>query len=690
MRNDTGTETITVVNGVTNRHLLADGLAPLKPFADQIGQLGVALDQLVQFEDQEISHSAQKLKHQLDGLEPAITMIGQVKSGKTTLVNAMAGWPDLLPADVNPWTSVVTSLHLDPGAERPKTVARFKFFNTNEWERLLHKGGRLGELANRAGADDEYEKIRAQIEAMREKSRTRLGKKFELLLGQKHEYGYFDKNLIERYICLGDFIDADEDFGEIDEGQGRFADITKSADLYLKAEAIPAKLCIRDTPGVNDTFMMREQVTIRAIRDSRICVVVLSAHQALSSVDMALIRLISNIQSRDVVIFVNRADELRDPAVQIPEIRASIQQTLIDQDGPADAKIIFGSAYWATRALADDVAAMAPESRKALDNLAQSMTDDVAGKDLTETAWTLSGLPELYEVLAERVSKGVGREALERISRGAINLAGSVNVSQALVIRGSEQGTRLAMDKPTITAAMDRIKARYMEALKGELDALSAAFNDRLDRAHHSFLDRATASLISHLETHGEKAVWSYSPTGLRLLLRSSYSVFGKNANARAKRLFDGSAAACSKLYERAFGGMLEEVRIEAPPCPPVPPPVFLSQTIALDIKGSWWSSWWRRRRGYRAYTDSFQEMIQAETDSLIGSMKNDQAPEICDEILRTFGEFLDDQRKMILNLTDKANLSEAELRDMLEDPAERERRENLEATMAILSRYAA
>ena len=42
---------------------------------------------------------------------------------------------------------------------------------------------------------------------MREKSRARLGRKFELLLGQSHEYGYFDKNLIERYICLGDLFD---------------------------------------------------------------------------------------------------------------------------------------------------------------------------------------------------------------------------------------------------------------------------------------------------------------------------------------------------------------------------------------------------------------------------------------------------------------------------------------------------
>ena len=81
----------------------------------------------------------------------------------------------------------------------------------DEWDRLLQKGGRLGELAQRADAGGELEKIRGQIEMMREKSRRRLGRKFELLLGQEHEYGYFDRNLLERYVCLGDdFVDEDE------------------------------------------------------------------------------------------------------------------------------------------------------------------------------------------------------------------------------------------------------------------------------------------------------------------------------------------------------------------------------------------------------------------------------------------------------------------------------------------------
>jgi hypothetical protein len=136
-------------------------------------------------------------------------MIGQVKAGKTSLVNAMVGRPGLLPADINPWTSVITSLHVSPRIRESAQHAKFSFFSEEEWSNLLNRGGRVGELARRAGADKELETVRAQLEEMREKSRQRLGKSFELLLGQQHDYGYVDPELVERYVCLGDDVDPD-------------------------------------------------------------------------------------------------------------------------------------------------------------------------------------------------------------------------------------------------------------------------------------------------------------------------------------------------------------------------------------------------------------------------------------------------------------------------------------------------
>jgi hypothetical protein len=104
----------------------------------------------------------------------------------------------------------------------------------------------VGELARRAGADKELETVRAQLEEMREKSRQRLGKSFELLLGQQHDYGYVDPELVERYVCLGDDVDP---VHEPDNGQGRFADITKSAELFLSQKGLSGPCACATRPA---------------------------------------------------------------------------------------------------------------------------------------------------------------------------------------------------------------------------------------------------------------------------------------------------------------------------------------------------------------------------------------------------------------------------------------------------------
>ncbi|MGB3148553.1 MAG: dynamin family protein, partial [Paracoccaceae bacterium] len=382
---------------------MQDGLERLASLRTELDELKDTLLDIDAASGAEDDKLVGKITHLLKEFEPSITMIGQIKSGKTSLVNAMAGRPGLLPADVNPWTSVVTSLHLNLPRDDDAAVASFRFFNAGEWEHLVTNGGRMGELSMRAGADEELQKVHKQVAEMREKTRARLGRKFELLLGQRHDYRYLDDELMQRYVCLGDDF---EDLSPTDQ-QGRFADITKSADLYLSAPSIPLPLCIRDTPGVNDTFMMREQITIKALRESRLCVVVLSASQALSSVDMGLIRLISNVKSEGIVIFVNRIDELSDPASQLPDIRDSIEATLAKMNGPTKPRIVFGSAYWANAAITGELDALVEDSAAALQNLARSQKGS-RKIDLTDPAevWKLSGLPELFSVLSERIVQG--------------------------------------------------------------------------------------------------------------------------------------------------------------------------------------------------------------------------------------------------------------------------------------------
>ncbi|MDJ1006662.1 MAG: dynamin family protein [Paracoccaceae bacterium] len=666
--------------------LLSGTFKCFQPFRDKVADLSEALDKLIEIGDDTTAKAARRLGHQLAQVEPSVTMIGQVKAGKTSLVNAMVGWPGLLPADVNPWTSVVTSLRLAPDSKPEDQAAAFTFFDEGEWGRLVDRGGRVGELAERAGAAEELDKVRAQVEDMRRKSERRLGRKFEMLLGQSHDYGYIDTDLVERYVCLGDDFETDT---ETSTTQGRFADITKSADLTLHVPGVPMKLCIRDTPGVNDTFMMREQITIRAIRESRMCVVVLSAHQALSTVDMALIRLISNVKSREVIIFVNRIDELQDPANEVPQIRASIEKTLAEHQGPEGVEILFGSAGWANTALSGAFDEMSEASSNALLNWADEELRVPAEKlSIQEVIWELSGLPALYRAIAERVDEGAGGEAVEKAARSAINLANGVRAAAGY--DGLPISTGGAnVDTEALRRAFAKIETAAGSGFDSELDAAVEDFERRLDRSHRSFLERATSSLLAHLESEGDGVVWEYDPTGFRVLLRSAYQVFGRNLASTAKRELGKAAKELETLYQSSFGLADGSFKIEAPRPARMPPPVLLGQTIALDLKGSWWSRWWQRRRGYSNYAMDFAQMIEGETLPIIDALRGDNARAIRNDAAQVMADFLSEQKSILENVLDK--LGETGGEDVsLAEPARKSQQDELERTVATLEKLAA
>lgn len=673
--------------------LLSQGFEGLREFVQAAGSLSEALTELKSLGNENTERRACRLLRQLETFEPSVTMIGQVKAGKTSLVNALIGVPDLLPADVNPWTSVVTSVHLHPNTPDFKPCATFQFFDANEWDRLVSGGGRIGELASRAGADAELEKIKRQVAEMREKTRKRLGRKFELMLGQRRDYGFFDKALIERYVCLGEDLD-DDPSAQVKDDQGCFADITKSADLTMQRDSLPIRLCYRDTPGVNDTFMMREQITIRAIRDSRICVVVLSAHQALSSIDMALIRLISNVQSRDVVIFVNRVDELPDPGNQIPQIRDSICATLKTYKVPQDVQVVFGSALWALFALQQRVSELPRSSISALEQLAQEhrleLTHDtkvpVSSEDI---AWKLSGIPELQLAVSDRVVTSLGATLLQKVGASGRNLAYGLAAAGRIGARPVQHRKVQSLLPDIAQAELRKIVSEQMDELERQYDVLIAEFSDRMERAQDSFLDRATASLILHLETYGEMTPWTYDPAGLRVLLSSSHKVLARKSQTTFGATAKAASDRLSHLYFDAFALTAQDIEIIPPRAPQVPPPVTLGRTIALDLQASWWKRWWLQRRGYKAYARNFHELIRTETSPVITELRDDLAQQVKTEACGVLEVFLQEQVTVFETLARMQAANPDELNDYLSKSAPRHRQQLIEKTLLTLSEYA-
>lgn len=630
-----------------NAHLLAIGNEGLRPLAKAFGEARAVLARLSEGADQRYSKRAAMLLRQLDMFEPNVTLVGQVKAGKTALTNVLIGAPGLLPSDVNPWTSVVTGLHINSRNGPKGTKSEFTFFDGDEWNRLVSTGGRLGELAERAGSHEETERVHAQVVTMREQSKARLGPHFELLLGKSHKYGYYDNELIERYVCLGD---TDDSGNPADTHQGRFADITKTAEVYIDLPEYPGAICVRDTPGVNDTFMVREQITLRSLRGSEICLVVLSAHQALNTTDMALVRMISNFEKRQIILFVNRIDELPNPAQQIPEIRASIIATLKSRNAPHDCEIVFGSAKWAESALTGGVNELSDESQAALFDWAEA-NNTIAPDDPDSFLWMLSGVPELNRAINRRILEGSGKRLLDNIRSRVANLTSEI---------AAERSARQSYSVPGAARMEPAVMRREIETLAqnsiAELDTtterLRLDLRQRLDKLQASFLRRATDALIAHLERNGEQENWTYDATGLRVLLRSAYFQFASATKREIASVYSRTTVAIDGLYTKALGAEMPGLEIIPPAMPQIPPPVVVGRTIALDLTSSWWKRWWGKRRGIEAIAADYAGLIEAEVASIIDELERTQIADLFTSISTTMVEFLNEQREALMRLT--------------------------------------
>ncbi|WP_298850162.1 dynamin family protein [uncultured Ruegeria sp.] len=632
-----------------NDHLLSVGNEALAPMTSAMSSLTAQIDQLTEVADARSSARLATLKTRMENFTASVTMVGQVKAGKSSIVNILAGHPALLPSDVNPWTSVVTTLNINT---RPPgdTKAKFTFFEQEEWDNLMVGGGRLGELANRSGADDEMEDIRRQIGEMKAKSEERLGKHFDLILGQSHQYDHFDEELIQRYVCLGD-----EDDPDIDRKTGRFADVTKSAELFMDIPQYPVALKLCDTPGVNDTFMVREQITLRSLRGSEVCVVVLAASQALTTMDMALMRIIAQFENRQIILFVNRIDELSDPVNQVPEIRDRIQDTLKQNNIDTNTSVVFGSALWAEAALTGNPDILTEESRQALNTfyLAAGFGDQAPSLD---KIWALSGLPDLLLAMNERIAEGSGARLMDRVRHRARNIASQIRATAVAKHLSEGEGVARDLDGVSPEEAIATMSTEYEKKAADLTNALRDKVLERLNSAEASFVKRATDSLIAHLEKNGEQGTWQYDPAGLRTLQKAAYFSFARAMRKDAGALYATAAADVEALYQKILGNHLGEFSIEAPIVPRVPPPLGIGRTIALDLQSTWWRRWWQRRKGFEAYAADYTRLIASEANSITKDIEENQIAAVLENVRAILTDFMREQKETLLSISSSAD----------------------------------
>lgn len=288
----------------------------------------------------------------LKNLKPSIAFVGQIKAGKSRLINGFTGQAEFLPSDVNPWTTVITDMHFGHPSGRTNG-AEFHFFDNRQWQALIAEGEELRNMF--PDEEDSYkrEMIEEQVEAMKTRAKLRLGESYKHLLGQHHDLDELNSDDLARYVCAGD-DPTDENAYDPGSDRGLYSDITRKAEVYFDVGHFPYPVTVTDTPGVNDPLLIREEISRQYLKESDFFVVVLSAHQALSRADLKLFRLMQALELGQIVVFINRVDELGGGPDDAAKVNADVEYGLQQALGNSDIDVLMGSAQWAHYALTGD------------------------------------------------------------------------------------------------------------------------------------------------------------------------------------------------------------------------------------------------------------------------------------------------------------------------------------------------
>lgn len=623
-----------------------EGFAELNTFWEDLEAVETDIKQRIETSQDYLGEQLERIANRLHSFEPTVSIIGQIKAGKSTLLNAMVGQTDLLPSDVNPWTSVITGLHLNSRNRPDNTRALFRFFDAEEWDRLVETGGRLGEMAARAGFDSEVEEVREQVEQMRQTTEQRLGDEFHQLLGQSRAFPTIEKDTLDRYICYGDPEDIEDGATE-----GVYADLTKLADLYIDLPGYPRGLCFRDTPGVNDTFMMREQITLNAISESRMCVVVLSAHQALNTMDLALLRIICSVESREVLIFVNRIDELAAPATDIKKIERDIRFTLSRMGMVNPMTILFGSGYWANCALDDSCETMMASSRASL----AALYPDADLSDpaiLRSTALEASGVSALHREVARQIVNGPGKTLMDDVAAELAQVSEMDDMVNALATNGS--GPARTVDAAAITDQMLAVRASVLKGFDEKTAEERVDLQNRLERARDQFIETAVEALQSHIDAFGETDNWSHEPSGLRMMMRSACTASAAKLRRWGETALQDVADGVHEILQYELNVYDDSAATEFPNQPQHNAPTALAKTLSLDLQGSWWRKFWKVGGKNRAKT-RYSGLIEAEVSPIIEELLNDFFDGAADSTRAIVANYIGDQTRFIDAIVDAA-----------------------------------
>ncbi len=580
----------------------------------------------------------------LDRLTCRIGVIGQVKAGKSSLINGLIYKPGLLPTDVNPWTTAVTRIHFGRADAPAAVAAEFTFFEPDEWEQLAHGSGQLRDLTQRLVPGFKVELLHKHVEAMRCRSESRLGETLNSLLGKTHVFSLLSPEVLERYICASLPDSATEQ-------KGVYSDIVKTADLYFGSSDFGFPTTIIDTPGTNDPYLVRDELARRTLESAHLHIVVLTPQQALSPADLALLRILRGLNKNRIVVFLNRIDQLGDVTHDSAAVVKHIQENLRRELPGSDFPVVAGSAFWADTALRGsqaDIERAWTKARAYAQHLAQQARSSVAAvaaqndpaqndkEKLAESLFLCSGMPELFDVLARLTAESHPDHVLRRVLKSFCDLARIAENTARHELAFMESDDKSG-------SADEKLGDQELQAVDAEIKSMLSGLQERgnvlikdhcakideaLRRAMKSFSDAECEKLRSAIaevhsviaEQHHGNRVWSCDLALLRQRLEEALIAAYREAEQEMAKLESEVLPELQQTLKQ-FNPQWTSPKADVGAPSSVELPTIGTLSIVLELDEPWWKRWWRRGQASDRRAAALARMIENEFSAVAGTL---------------------------------------------------------------------
>jgi hypothetical protein len=201
-----------------------------------------------------------------------IGVIGQMKCGKSTFLNAFLFQDTILPVASTPMTAALSFITY---GEKKEILV--EFYDESEWKETEN-------LAAIPGEDSKFQAARELVNKARN-----LGGEKNSLLGRKKP---------DSFEKLEDYVGAD----------GRYTPITKSVTIYYPDERLKG-VSVVDTPGFNDPIKSREDRTAQFLSQADVVILLVYAGRAFDKTDKEILfEKVKNVGVGKILIAINKYD----------------------------------------------------------------------------------------------------------------------------------------------------------------------------------------------------------------------------------------------------------------------------------------------------------------------------------------------------------------------------------------------